>query len=98
LTWQPLGLLTTVKPPALRERHDSQIFRKELEKGVAWLVEKENLLEDELPKPDLSKLESAKKPQRINWWLVTHWSSKSTALGQIESVVTCLLRIEPDAA
>ena len=21
--WQPLGLLTTVKPPALRERHDS---------------------------------------------------------------------------
>ena len=20
--WQPLGLLTTVKPPALRERHD----------------------------------------------------------------------------
>ena len=22
--WQPLGLLTTVKPPALRERHDSQ--------------------------------------------------------------------------
>ena len=22
LTWQPLGLLTTVKPPALRERHD----------------------------------------------------------------------------
>jgi hypothetical protein len=24
-TWQPLGLLTTVKPPALRERHDSLI-------------------------------------------------------------------------
>ena len=22
LIWQPLGLLTTVKPPALRERHD----------------------------------------------------------------------------
>ena len=22
--WQPLGLLTTVKPPALRERHDSR--------------------------------------------------------------------------
>jgi len=24
LTWQPLGLLTTVKPPALRGRHDCQ--------------------------------------------------------------------------
>ena len=23
--WQPLGLLTTVKPPALRERHDSSL-------------------------------------------------------------------------
>jgi len=24
LTWQPSGLLTTVKPPALRERHDNK--------------------------------------------------------------------------
>ena len=24
--WQPLGLLTTVKPPALRERHDFAAF------------------------------------------------------------------------
>src|SRR5262249_60038003 len=23
--WQPLGLLTTVKPPALRERHDCNV-------------------------------------------------------------------------
>ena len=23
--WQPLGLLTTVKPPALRERHDNRV-------------------------------------------------------------------------
>ena len=27
--WQPLGLLTTVKPPALRERHDSVAMRVE---------------------------------------------------------------------
>ena len=26
--WQPLGLLTTVKPPALRERHDLQVYSK----------------------------------------------------------------------
>ena len=25
--WQPLGLLTTVKPPALRERYDSLHFK-----------------------------------------------------------------------
>ena len=25
--WQPLGLLTTVKPPALRERHDWRAVR-----------------------------------------------------------------------
>jgi cell division protease FtsH len=37
-----------------------QTFRKELVEGAAWLLEKETLLEDELPKPDLSKLESAK--------------------------------------
>ena len=26
--WQPLGLLTTVKPPALRERHDLAVARR----------------------------------------------------------------------
>ena len=25
--WQPLGLLTTVKPPALRERHDYLLYK-----------------------------------------------------------------------
>jgi cell division protease FtsH len=40
--------------------HILQTFRKELEEGAAWLLEKETLLEDELPKPALSKLESAK--------------------------------------
>jgi cell division protease FtsH len=45
--------------------HILQTFRKELEEGAAWLLEKETLLEDELPQPDLSKLERATKPQRI---------------------------------
>jgi hypothetical protein len=47
-----------------------QTFRKELEEGSAWLLEKETLLKDELPKPDLSKLESTQKPQRVNGCLV----------------------------
>ena len=46
--------------------HILQTFRTELEEGAAWLLEKETLLEDELPKPDLSQLESAEKPQWIN--------------------------------
>jgi cell division protease FtsH len=46
--------------------HILQTFRTELEEGAAWLLEKETLLEDELPKPDLTKLESAKKPQWVN--------------------------------
>jgi cell division protease FtsH len=39
--------------------HILQTFRTELEEGAACLLEKETLLEDELPKPDLTKLESA---------------------------------------
>jgi cell division protease FtsH len=46
--------------------HILQTFRKELEEGAALLLEKETLLEDELPKPDLSKLERAKKPLPIS--------------------------------
>jgi cell division protease FtsH len=46
--------------------HILQTFRQELEEGAAGLLEKETLLEDELPKPDLSKLERAKEPPRIN--------------------------------
>jgi cell division protease FtsH len=46
--------------------HILRTFRTELEEGAAWLLEKETLLEDELPKPDLSQLESTKKPQRID--------------------------------
>ena len=46
--------------------HILQTFRTELEEGAAWPLEKESLLEDELPKPDLSQMESAKKPQRID--------------------------------
>jgi hypothetical protein len=64
------SLKTPLNLNGTRPTPNSQIFRKGLEEGAAWLVEKETLLEDELPKPDLSKLESAKKPQRINWWLV----------------------------
>ena len=40
--------------------HILKTFREELEEGAARLLEKENLLEDELPKPDLTKLERAK--------------------------------------
>jgi len=46
--------------------HILQTFRTELEEGAAWLLEKETLLEDELPKPDLTKLEGAEKLQWIN--------------------------------
>jgi cell division protease FtsH len=56
-------LTETARQQAL---HILQTFRTELEEGAAWLLEKETLLEDELPKPDLSKLERAKKPQRIH--------------------------------
>ena len=40
--------------------HILKTFREELEEGAARLLEKETLLEDELPKPDLTKLERAK--------------------------------------
>jgi cell division protease FtsH len=46
--------------------HILQTFRTELEEGAAWLLEKETLLEAELPKPDLSQLESAKQPEWVN--------------------------------
>jgi cell division protease FtsH len=46
--------------------HILQTFRTELEEGAAWLLEKETLLEDELPNPDLSQLESDKQPQWVN--------------------------------
>jgi cell division protease FtsH len=46
--------------------HILQTFRTELEEGAACLLEKETLLEDELPKPDLTQLESAKKPEWVN--------------------------------
>jgi hypothetical protein len=46
--------------------HILQTFRTELEEGAACLLEKETLLEDELPKPDLSQLESNKQPQWVN--------------------------------
>jgi ATP-dependent Zn protease len=46
--------------------HILQTFRTELEEGAACLLEKETLLEDELPKPDLSQLESAKQPEWVN--------------------------------
>jgi cell division protease FtsH len=39
--------------------HILQAFRKELEEGAAWLLEKETLLEDELPRLDLTQLKSA---------------------------------------
>jgi ATP-dependent Zn protease len=56
-------LTETARQAAL---HILQTFRQELEEGAAGLLEKETLLEDELPKPDLSKLERANKPQRIH--------------------------------
>ena len=34
--WQPLGLLTTVKPPALRERHDYILSQIALHKNVRY--------------------------------------------------------------
>jgi cell division protease FtsH len=37
--------------------HILKTFRDELEEGAVRLLEKETLLEDELPKPDLNKLE-----------------------------------------
>ena len=46
--------------------HILQTFRTALEEGAAWLLEKETLLEDELPKPALSQLESAKQLEWIN--------------------------------
>jgi ATP-dependent Zn protease len=46
--------------------HILQTFRTELEEGAACLLEKETLLEDELPKPDLTQLESAKTPEWVN--------------------------------
>jgi cell division protease FtsH len=39
--------------------HILQAFRKELEEGATRLLEKETLLEDELPKLDLTQLKSA---------------------------------------
>jgi ATP-dependent Zn protease len=56
-------LTETARQAAL---HILQTFRQELEAGAVCLLEKETLLEDELPKPDLSKLERANKPQRIH--------------------------------
>jgi cell division protease FtsH len=50
----------------LRALHILQTFRKELEEGALCLLEKETLLEDELPKPDLSQLENVKELQPIN--------------------------------
>ena len=35
--WQPLGLLTTVKPPALRERHDCPI-KSVMIKARLWIA------------------------------------------------------------
>jgi cell division protease FtsH len=40
--------------------HILKTFREELEEGAVRLLEKETLLEDELPKPDLTKLEGEK--------------------------------------
>jgi len=56
-------LTETARQEAL---HILQTFGQELEEGAAWLLEKETLLEDELPKLDLGKLERAKTLQRIN--------------------------------
>jgi cell division protease FtsH len=50
------ALTETARQKAL---HILQAFRKELEAGAAWLLEKETLLEDELPKLDLTQLKSA---------------------------------------
>jgi cell division protease FtsH len=46
--------------------HILQTYRKQLEEGAVCLLEKETLLEDELPKLELSKLECGKEPQPIN--------------------------------
>jgi len=46
--------------------HILQTFRQELEEGAVCLPEKETLLEDELPKPDLGQLEGVKEPQPIS--------------------------------
>ena len=56
------ALTETARQHAL---HILETFREELAEGAVRLLEKETLLEDELPQPDLSKLESPQKPQRI---------------------------------
>lgn len=46
--------------------HILQTFRKELEEGAVCLLEKETLLEDDLPKLEISQLEKVKEPQPFN--------------------------------
>jgi ATP-dependent Zn protease len=64
------GVIESTWLSAMKARHKVlhilQTFHKELEDGAAWLLEKETLLKDDLPKPDLSKLERAQKPQWIS--------------------------------